>query len=106
MKKASLCAGTVSVGHLPSLVGQRGSAAIARGLARLLVTSWRGRSDDLRDFWMSIALVCWCLWRYRNDIVFKGATPSSFAVVHMIRAEAEMWKATVLFRIELSLVDW
>jgi hypothetical protein len=37
--------------------------------------SWRGRRDDLRHFWTGIALVCWCLWRHRNYIVFEGATP-------------------------------
>jgi hypothetical protein len=52
--------------------------------------SWHGGKEDLRDFSTSIALVCWCLWRHRNDIVFQGATPSSWVVIHKILVEAEM----------------
>jgi hypothetical protein len=29
--------------------------------------AWRGRAGDVRD---CVALICWCLWRYRKDIVF------------------------------------
>jgi hypothetical protein len=29
--------------------------------------AWRGRTGDVRD---CVALICWCLWRYRKDIVF------------------------------------
>jgi hypothetical protein len=49
--------------------------------------------------------VCWCVWRHQNDIVFEGATPSSFAVIRNISREAEMWKAAGLFRAELALMD-
>jgi hypothetical protein len=41
---AWLCAGEDSVGHLPSLVGQRGSPSASRGIARRLASSlaWEG----------------------------------------------------------------
>jgi hypothetical protein len=67
--------------------------------------SWRGRSRDLHDFWMVIALVCWCLWRHRNDIVFEGAAPSPVVVVRLIRGETQLWKVAGLFRAELAQVD-
>jgi hypothetical protein len=67
--------------------------------------SWRGRSGDLRDFWTGIALVCWCLWRHRNDVVFEGASPSPLAVLRLIRREAELWKAAGLFKTELAQLD-
>jgi hypothetical protein len=67
--------------------------------------SWHGRTADIKDFWTGIALVCWCLWRHRNDIVFEGATPSPLAVIRSIHMEAGLWKAAGLFRAELTLVD-
>jgi hypothetical protein len=50
-------------------------------------------------------LVCWCLWRHRNDVVFEGATPSHLVVVRLIRREAELCKAAGLFRTELAQLD-
>jgi hypothetical protein len=46
--------------------------------------SWCGRAADIRDYWTMIALVCGCLWRHQNDIVFEDATPSLFAVIRNI----------------------
>jgi hypothetical protein len=67
--------------------------------------SWRGRAADIRDFWTGVALVCWCLWRHQNEVVFEGTTPSSSTVIRNIRSEAVLWKAAGLFRAELSLGD-
>jgi hypothetical protein len=67
--------------------------------------AWHGRKDDLRDFWTGIALVCSCLWRHRNDIVFEGATPSSRFVIHKILAEAEVWRVAGLFKAKLASVN-
>jgi hypothetical protein len=67
--------------------------------------SWHGRKDDLRDFWTDIALVCWCLWRHRNDIIFEGATPSAGSVIRKILAETEVWRVARLFKSKLASVD-
>jgi hypothetical protein len=61
--------------------------------------------DDLRDFWTSITLVCWSLWRYHNDIVFEGVTPSFKSVIRKILAEAEVWRVAGLFKAKLASVD-
>jgi hypothetical protein len=61
--------------------------------------------DDLRDFWTGIALVCWCLWRHHNDIVFEGASPSSGPVICKILAEDEVWRVVDLFRDRLASMD-
>jgi hypothetical protein len=52
--------------------------------------SWHRRKDDMRDFWIGIALVCLCLWRHCNDVVFQGATPSSGSVIYKILTKAEV----------------
>jgi hypothetical protein len=67
--------------------------------------AWHGRKDGLRDFWTGIALVCWCLWRHRNDIVLEGANPSSGSVIRKILAEAEVWRVVGLFKANLASVD-
>jgi hypothetical protein len=67
--------------------------------------SWHGTRDDIRDFWIGIALMCWCLWRHRNDIAFEGATPSSGSVIRKIMAEAEVWRDAGFFRAVLASVD-
>jgi hypothetical protein len=39
-------------------------------------TAWlqekHGRPGGDRDLWTGIALVCWCFWKHRNDVVFEG----------------------------------
>jgi hypothetical protein len=32
---------------------------------------WRGGGDVIRDCWTGIALVSWCMWLHRNDIVSR-----------------------------------
>jgi hypothetical protein len=54
---------------------------------------------------MGITLVCWCLWRHRNDVVFEGASPSKGTVLARITDEAELWRAAGLFRDALAVVD-
>jgi hypothetical protein len=58
-----------------------------------------------RDLWTGIALVCWCLWRHRNDIVFDKAAPSKVVVLSAIATEAEMWRIARIFRGSLASVD-
>jgi hypothetical protein len=67
--------------------------------------SWHERVTDVRDYWTRVALICWCLWRHQNDIVFEGATLSPHAVSRTIRREDELWKVAGLFKAELDLVD-
>jgi hypothetical protein len=59
----------------------------------------------MRDYWMGVTLICWCLWRHRSDIVFEDAAPSPSAVIYKIRMEAEVWKVVGLFKAELALAD-
>jgi hypothetical protein len=67
--------------------------------------SWRGRAVDARDYWTWVALICWCLWRHRNDVVFEGATASPRVVIRKVRREAELWKTAGLFKANLAVVD-
>jgi hypothetical protein len=66
---------------------------------------WHGRKDDLHDFWIDISLVCCCLWRHHNDIVFEGAPLSFGSVIRKILAEAEVWRAIGLFKVKIASVD-
>jgi hypothetical protein len=59
----------------------------------------------IRDYWTGVALIFWCLWRHRNDVVFEGATASPHTVIRNIRREAELWKAAGLFKADLAVVD-
>jgi hypothetical protein len=52
-----------------------------------------------------VALIFWCLWRHRNDVVFEGGTASPHVVIRNIRIEAELWKAAGLFKADLAVVD-
>jgi hypothetical protein len=52
--------------------------------------SCHGRAANARDYWTGVALICWCLWRHRNDVVFEGATASPHTVICNIRREAEL----------------
>uniref|UniRef100_A0ACD5W8X6 Uncharacterized protein n=1 Tax=Avena sativa TaxID=4498 RepID=A0ACD5W8X6_AVESA len=65
----------------------------------------QGGEGRERDLWTGIALVCWTLWRHRNDVVFEGATPSPGEVIRKITAEADLWRTARLFRDCLGQVD-
>jgi hypothetical protein len=65
----------------------------------------RGGPGKDRDLWTGITLVCWCLWRHRNDVVFEGASPSRETVLAWITDKAELWRATGLFKDALAVVD-
>jgi hypothetical protein len=58
-----------------------------------------------RDLWTGVALVCCCLWRHHNDIVFERAAPSKDVVFSAIAIEAEMWRIAGIFRGSFALVD-
>jgi hypothetical protein len=65
----------------------------------------RGRPGGDRDLWTGVALICWCLWRHRNDIVFERVAPSKAAVLSSIANEAELWRVDGIFRGSLAPVD-
>jgi hypothetical protein len=58
----------------------------------------KGGPGGDRDLWTAVVLVCWTLWRHRNDVVFEGLAPSRAVVIHRISEEAELWRAAKLFR--------
>jgi hypothetical protein len=39
----------------------------------------------------------WCIWRYRNDVVFTGAVVSQNAIRGKIREEFDRWRRAKLF---------
>ncbi|PNT67145.1 hypothetical protein BRADI_3g21468v3 [Brachypodium distachyon] len=56
------------------------------GVLDRLETWWPGRvvvaRKDQRNLHTAVSLVCWCIWKHRNVVVFDGVTPS---VTHIIR---------------------
>ena len=60
---------------------------------------------DRRDLWTGVTLICWCLWRHRNGVVFEGLTPSVDRALWMIVDEAELWRSAGLFRGSFRLVE-
>jgi hypothetical protein len=52
-----------------------------------------------------LALVCWCLWKHRNDVVLEGCDPLFGSVIQKILVEAEVWRDAGLFRAGLASVD-
>lgn len=36
-------------------------------------------------------LTMWMQWKHRNNIVFKGTTPSLPGVLHMLQEEGALW---------------
>lgn len=75
--------------------------------ARLVcwLQEWGGGREEARDFWMGVALFCWCLWTHCNDMVFEGAAPSPTVVLSKISVEVDLWRAALLFTASLASVD-
>jgi hypothetical protein len=48
--------------------------------------------------WTSIILIFWCIWRHRNDVVFKRASPSQWSIRENFKAEYDRWRHAKLFR--------
>jgi hypothetical protein len=65
----------------------------------------RGGPGGDRDLWTGVTLICWCLWRHRNDIVFDGVAPCKSTVLSRISDEAELWRVAGIFRRSLAPVD-
>lgn len=47
---------------------------------------------QIGDFLTGVTLICWCLWRHQNDVVFEGVAPSKAVVISRISDEAELWR--------------
>jgi hypothetical protein len=65
----------------------------------------RGGPGGDRDLWTGVSLICWCLWRHRNDVVFDRVAPSKSTVLSRISDEAELWRLAGIFRGFLAPVD-
>jgi hypothetical protein len=65
----------------------------------------RGGPGADRDLWTGVTLICWCLWRHRNDIVFDSVAPSKSTVLSKISDEAELWRVAGIFRDSFAPVD-
>jgi hypothetical protein len=63
-----------------------------------------GHGGD-RDLWTATVLICWSLWRHRNDVVFEGVSPSKDTVIQKITEDAELRRAAGLFRGALAPVE-
>lgn len=70
-----------------------------------LMQWWSGLSlggrKVCRDFATGSILICWCLWRHRNAIVFEGARPCVSQVAHTIEQEGTAWMSAGLFKDEI-----
>lgn len=51
-----------------------------------------------RDFATRIVLICWCLWRHRNAIVFERVRPCVSMVAQSIEQEGAAWESAGLFK--------
>ena len=69
------------------------------------LSSKAARGKEAKDLCTAVILVCWCLWRHRNDVVFQGHTPSVEVAIQMVEAEADLWRAASLFRDMLAPVE-
>ena len=70
----------------------------ATGVGRLVATSeeafWLslgGRTFRRKVEWQTIFATIWSLWIHRNEVIFKGRTPSADAVLHSARGFASFW---------------
>jgi hypothetical protein len=53
-----------------------------------LVGLKKGGGRVSRLIWMATT---WCLWRHRNNVIFKGATPDSTSLVNEIKTVSWLW---------------
>ncbi|XP_058775083.1 uncharacterized protein LOC131649336 [Vicia villosa] len=55
-------------------------------------------------FW---AVVCWCIWKQRNDMVFNNAVEDVEEIVHNVKMHSRWWMAIGNNkRIECSFYEW
>ncbi|KQJ96508.1 hypothetical protein BRADI_3g23716v3 [Brachypodium distachyon] len=68
-------------------------ASLAEWWTSLVVQGKKER----RNLNTSITLICWCLWKHRNSVVFNAATLSARKIQQMIDSERRAWSSTGLF---------
>ena len=70
-----------------------------------MTKSVRSQFSSMKDFWRSLAdgpyrrgaewhlifATLWTIWNHRNEVVFRGQTPSADAVVHEARGLVYLW---------------
>ena len=69
------------------------------GAGRLVATSeeafWRslgGGTFRCEVEWQTIFATLWSLWIHRNEVIFRGHTPSADAILHSPRGFASFWQ--------------
>ena len=69
------------------------------GVGRLVATSeeafwWSlGGGTFRREVeWQTIFATLWSLWIHKNEVIFKGHTPSADAILHSARGFASFWQ--------------
>ena len=67
-------------------------------VGRLVATSedafWRsfsGRAFRHEAEWQTIFAKLWFIWTHRNEVIFRGCTPSADAIQHNARGFASFW---------------
>ena len=70
----------------------------ATGVGRLMATSeetfWRslgGGTFRHEIKWQTIFATSWSLWIHKNEVIFRGRTPSADAILHSARGFASVW---------------
>ncbi|KQJ83471.2 hypothetical protein BRADI_5g15081v3 [Brachypodium distachyon] len=75
-------------------------ASLAEGWTSLVVQGKKER----RNLNTSITLICWCLWKHRNSVVFDAATPNARKIQQMIDSEGRAWSSAGIFHsVDFSL---
>ena len=72
----------------------RWSVGVARSMLISLEDLWRsiGNGPYRRVAeWQLIFTTLWSIWIYRNDVIFRGRTPSVDAILHNARGLAISW---------------